>query len=72
MSAGRIAVEMHLLDNLGTLSFRVVADNRFINSQILSDIQRTSYWVWEFKDFSGQIFLLDVSAASWKYKDKLT
>lgn len=71
MSAGRIAVEIHLLDNLGALSFRIVADNRFVSSQILTGVKYTSYWVWEFRDFSGQIFLLDVSAAPWKYKDGL-
>lgn len=71
MSAGRIAVEIHLFDNLSTQSFRVVADNKFISSQILTGIKCTPYWVWELRDFSDQIFLLDVSAASWKYKDRL-
>lgn len=71
MSAGRIAVEIHLLDNLSTQSFRVVEGNKFISSQILTGIKGTSYWVCEFRDFSDQIFPLAVSAASWKYKDRL-
>lgn len=71
MSAGRIAVEMHLLDNSSTQSSRVVADNKFIRSQIVTGIKCTSYCVWEFRDFSDQIFPLDVSAAYWKYKDRL-
>ena len=31
----------------------------------------TSQWVWQFRDFSDQIFLLDVSAESSKYKYRL-
>lgn len=70
MSAGRTAVEIHLLANLSTQSFRVMSDNKFIRSQILTGIKCTSYWVREFRDFSDQIFLLEVSAAFWKYKDR--
>lgn len=39
MSAGRIAVEMHLLGKLSTQSFRFVANNAFIKAQILTCIK---------------------------------